>query len=676
MAINYNSHSLKVIYMTKYLLVLFFIFNSAFCQYSIDDYQLVKTTFQREFDKTILHNYLFSSTTAKIKAGLLSVSHSDDTTFVDDIIKLDFEKHGDYICFALGQIGPCEKSLNYLIAKLNSIKRNLYRRDIFEAIGKVCNKRIIDSLVTAYFQSPIDKCDGISLALANYNFREKLTGYNEVQKLLKNEFTSLKIPINRRIDALYSLNRIGPSINLKDDLYRILDENELNEKSMILKQYTLACLQKLKTFPNDYSKLQKFLRNRDWRFRTETVKTACYFPFNSINEIDSYLNLLSDKNPNVTRQTAISLKNISLKDSLLIKKFKDRLNQIFRNNNMTGNTFGEYYISYMQLFPSSFENTYPNSLNKIKRTYLYQALLNSKIDSLTKFSTLLEKLSPINKSDEIDFALALIELQKQLLGNEDFENLLISELNSSYSPVVNIIADELDSGIVVKSKEKIKDIVLKQVGKQLRNYYFFEGLSSLVKLSQKLDSMFYNKVLKNILESNIPEIKNIAIDKMEVKPSRKFNKFDEFWKNSFLYKGARVQTDKGAFTFYFAPEYSPITVGNFCSLVKSGFYKNLVFHRVVPNFVIQTGDPDSTGWGGPGYSISSEFSLLPYDEGYIGMASSGKDTEGSQWFVMHGSFHHLNGRYTNFGRIINGQNAVDLIDQGDKINRIELIPKD
>ncbi|KUO58855.1 hypothetical protein APF79_11860 [bacterium BRH_c32] len=128
-----------------------------------------------------------------------------------------------------------------------------------------------------------------------------------------------------------------------------------------------------------------------------------------------------------------------------------------------------------------------------------------------------------------------------------------------------------------------------------------------------------------------------------------------------------VKTNKGEIKIELMPEIAPITVGSFTKLVNEKFFDNIIFHRVVPNFVIQTGDPSGTGWRGPGYDIISETSTFPYKEGMIGMASAGKDTEGSQWFIMHSYYPHLNGKYSLFGKVISGMDTVNNIDQDDKI---------
>jgi peptidylprolyl isomerase len=128
-----------------------------------------------------------------------------------------------------------------------------------------------------------------------------------------------------------------------------------------------------------------------------------------------------------------------------------------------------------------------------------------------------------------------------------------------------------------------------------------------------------------------------------------------------------VQTSAGAFSFVMLPDEAPFTCINFARLIERGFFDGLLFHRVVPNFVIQGGDPRGDGWGGPGYSIRSEFGMENYDAGMVGVASSGKDTEGCQFFVTHSRQPHLDGRYTIFGRIVSGMEVVDRIQVRDTI---------
>src|SRR4029453_9908210 len=128
----------------------------------------------------------------------------------------------------------------------------------------------------------------------------------------------------------------------------------------------------------------------------------------------------------------------------------------------------------------------------------------------------------------------------------------------------------------------------------------------------------------------------------------------------------------GTFQIQLLPEEAPLTVDNFVQLARRGYFNGISFHRVVPNFVIQGGDPHGDGNGGPGYSILVENKEIPYERGAVGMALSGKDTGGSQWFVTHSPQPHLDGGYTVFGNVIAGMDVVDSIVRGDVIRSITI----
>lgn len=135
---------------------------------------------------------------------------------------------------------------------------------------------------------------------------------------------------------------------------------------------------------------------------------------------------------------------------------------------------------------------------------------------------------------------------------------------------------------------------------------------------------------------------------------------------------AVVSTDKGAFTMELLPNEAPLNVDNFVELARRGYFNGIAFHRVVPNFVVQGGDPRGDGNGGPGYQIRCEINEVSYDRGAVGMALSGKDTGGSQWFVTHSPQPHLDGGYTVFGRVTQGMDVVDRIARGDRIRGVSV----
>ena len=123
----------------------------------------------------------------------------------------------------------------------------------------------------------------------------------------------------------------------------------------------------------------------------------------------------------------------------------------------------------------------------------------------------------------------------------------------------------------------------------------------------------------------------------------------------------------------FYPEDAPKTVENFVTLAKKGFYDGLVFHRVVPDFVVQGGDPKGNGTGGPGYTIKAEFNKQKHVRGSVAMArSQHPDSAGSQFYITYGATPHLDGNYTVFGRVVSGMEHVDRIKQGDRMQSVTI----
>ena len=136
-----------------------------------------------------------------------------------------------------------------------------------------------------------------------------------------------------------------------------------------------------------------------------------------------------------------------------------------------------------------------------------------------------------------------------------------------------------------------------------------------------------------------------------------------------------VKTNKGDIEGTLYATKAPVTVANFLNLAKRGYYDGLTFHRVIANFMIQGGDPTGTGAGGPGYRFEDEVKTgLKHDKaGIFSMANAGPGTNGSQFFVTHLPTPHLDGKHTVFGFVTKGQDVVNAIQQGDKIEKIEVL---
>ena len=133
-----------------------------------------------------------------------------------------------------------------------------------------------------------------------------------------------------------------------------------------------------------------------------------------------------------------------------------------------------------------------------------------------------------------------------------------------------------------------------------------------------------------------------------------------------------METNKGTIELVLYPANAPKTVNNFVFLVREGFYDGIKFHRVIPDFVIQGGDPTGTGMGGPGYKFEDECkgNPLKHGTGWMSMANAGPNTNGSQFFITHSPQPHLDGRHTVFGKVVNGMDVVNAIEQGDEMVKV------
>ena len=128
-----------------------------------------------------------------------------------------------------------------------------------------------------------------------------------------------------------------------------------------------------------------------------------------------------------------------------------------------------------------------------------------------------------------------------------------------------------------------------------------------------------------------------------------------------------IETNRGTIELSLQPQHAPNTVNNFVFLAKQGYYDGVKFHRVIADFMIQTGDPTGTGRGGPGYRFADECkgNPLKHSRGVISMANAGPNTNGSQFFITHVATPHLDGKHTVFGKVTKGLDVVDTIAQGD-----------
>jgi cyclophilin family peptidyl-prolyl cis-trans isomerase len=199
------------------------------------------------------------------------------------------------------------------------------------------------------------------------------------------------------------------------------------------------------------------------------------------------------------------------------------------------------------------------------------------------------------------------------------------------------------------------------------------------KLIQKITFLALIGGLSFVLSGCAQKVSAPESDKTNLTEEIKVNKIyqfpgvlpDEKIKN----KKAIVKTNKGMIEFELLPDKAPKTVSNFVYLAEAGFYNGLIFHRVVPGFVIQGGDPQGTGAGGPGYNFPDEPVQSDYVDGAVAMANSGPNTNGSQFFICLGNQLSLPKQYNLFGQVTKGLEVVKNIAVSDKIETVTIEDK-
>jgi peptidyl-prolyl cis-trans isomerase B (cyclophilin B) len=138
---------------------------------------------------------------------------------------------------------------------------------------------------------------------------------------------------------------------------------------------------------------------------------------------------------------------------------------------------------------------------------------------------------------------------------------------------------------------------------------------------------------------------------------------------------ATIETGKGKIVLELFASDVPVTVNNFVFLAREGFYNDTTFHRVIPGFMAQAGDPSGTGRCGPGYRFDDEITKHGHNTGTLSMANAGRNTNGSQFFITYTPQPHLNGRHSVFGKLISGMDVLKNINNGDIINQITIVER-
>ncbi len=378
--------------------------------------------------------------------------------------------------------------------------------------------------------------------------------------------------------------------------------------------------------------------------------------------------LLDDPNPNVQMEAIQTLAQFKTGNTATL------LRRILRTDTLDFRLRGQALITLAQVNPASALTIIQQKLSKTRwpELFFYIKALQQ-IDAPASTQLLMEL---VNVTEIPVVSLAL----EALGGRSEVPTALLIEKLQLVDPAVSAIA----AAQIAARRDTLAVTPLMEVYEQFKAPRDIEPMQAILAALDSLASPQAIPLLEKELENPFPSIRKYAqralihilrdsTIKIPDVPSQNLTRWDFPPVDTSHTWIARIHTTRGLIELELFPHQAPVTVANFIQLAKSGFYNGLTFHRVVPGFVVQGGDPRGDGWGGPGYTIPCEYNPTLYDRGVVGIAHAGKDTGGSQFFITHTPQPHLNGRYTAFARVISGISIVDNITIFDKIQSIQII---
>ncbi|WP_347158038.1 peptidylprolyl isomerase [Pontibacter chitinilyticus] len=604
-------------------------------------------TLQDERRTAELLPYLTNNKPQYRRQAALAFASVQDTLAIPSLLQLLSDTTTavrDAAAYALGQTGSA-KAETGLIQHLQQEKRPAVQAQLLEALGKVATSAGVNYLATFQAASPAALI-GQAWGMYRAGLRQQ---YNQqaVERMIG--FLSPATPDEARLAAAQFLMRITKQ-NLTPYRQSILNA-ATNDKTPEVRMAAAAAFNKINA-PDKARILSNIAQSDpDYRVRLSAVRAMSGLEFNEVKP--AILAALQDKNINTAIATAeyLQANPAGIEPEALLQALTKVQDARVRGNLI----WVVLHNSQPQNRPylnSRYKQQYQNARSAYDKAHLLKGLAGDYENYPFIADAMFTAQQPAVATAAMD---ALITIRQQ----KDFPKGLEDEFAAIFERAVGTG----DVALVGMAAAAIRDPKF-----NLRSQY--RDINFLTAAQQKLQ-------LPRDMETNLELQKTINFMSGKGEGEMPQNPFTHpiNWAMVKIIPAdqqAVVHTEKGDVVLQLLVEDAPGTVANFVDLTTQGFFNGLYFHRVVPNFVVQGGDKRGDGWGSSNYSIRSEFAPLKYKEGYVGMASAGKDTESNQWFITHSPTPHLDGRYTIFAKVVEGMDIVHQLEVGDKILSVEL----
>lgn len=658
-----------------------------------------------------LLSYLKSKDEVIVSRTLVALANIADTNTIENIGGLLLSYTSPKVrlsaAFSLGEM-PSAISTDYLSRALGQEKDNSVIIEILNSLGKTGDENALN-LVCSYESSDDEINGAIALSIARFSIR-KIRNEQSINKLIS-LVKSIHEPEQQKYIA-FAFNRFGDKKLLEKASSEIASLSlSLNTET---KMWAFFALGKLPDVPADILKTGRLNdKNTDWRVKIAILNSAGNITNPEDNIDASFLDAIlqssiSEMNDNVSitsLQTIAKLFSDKKGSDEQLKEIKNMLESIITPDKAydwqvkaeairtLAKIFkDEYKGSLFSLFSATdnydIKAEIIRSFQFMDDALVYKEMRDSISADVQRYNVLHPNKdgSMIGSEDLAKIYRAFVETLSALAPKLDEENknnvrLMLTEFMSSRNTaIVDVCITALLDSIFSKYSKETAQILLfdfpeMKAPKDIDAMILYIQAMGNMKIAEAVE------LLKKNLSSEYYDIAKESADALkkitgkdfesQIKSQKYKTDFDwDFIANFEDFKTATVNTTAGKIKILLLYKDTPFTSMNFVKLAMKHYFDNIIFHRVVPNFVIQGGDPQGTGYGGPGYSIRSEFTPVKFETGMVGMASSGKDTEGSQFFITHSPQYHLDGRYTIFGKVLEGMETVNKIQIGDKIESI------
>jgi cyclophilin family peptidyl-prolyl cis-trans isomerase/HEAT repeat protein len=540
--------------------------------------------------------------------------------------------------FALGQTNGTA-SVNALIPALED-RDNSVVCEALVALGKVVSKD--DLSVLKKFKAS-DTLKQANLAWAFYYVGLRGLADSTVLKIQQG-YLAPSYSYQTRLGAAHFFGRINklPIHNSDAELIAAA----LLDKSAFVRMAATNALRKLDSAKVINPLIKIIKTETDYRVRAMAVRALASFANNGGNQI--VIETLNDANQNVGITASEALRPTVLFYDQLIARARETNNKRIQSNLYKS----ALALSAPETLLEEVKKVYSTAQDDYQKAFLLNALsAHSNLYSFIANELMKSKAYVVQTAA----AQALVDMNRKkqfdVILKEKFADIYKEAIIKGDAGVIGIIASALADSTLAYKKTIADFSFLIEAKKKLSLPKDFEAIQPL----NEAIAYFEEKKIEPALKNQF----NHPIDWELVKSVKKDQR-------------AKIQTAKGEIVIRLLVEEAPGSVANFIELVNKKYFDGKIFHRVVPNFVAQGGCNRGDGYGSEDYSIRSEFSPRVYKEGSLGMASAGKDTEGTQWFITHSPTPHLNGHYTIFAEVESGMDVVHSIEVGDTIIKISL----